>query len=106
VGAGIYHAATELEARSCAGEAVAVIEGANSADQAALFLATRDSSVQLIVRGPDLTAGMSSYLSDRIAAHPLITVRLHAEATALRGGDHLEAITVTDRLSGVSRRHD
>ncbi len=37
-GAGIYYAATELEARVCGNEPVAVIGGANSAGQAALYL--------------------------------------------------------------------
>jgi thioredoxin reductase (NADPH) len=105
-GAGIYHAATELEARSCAEEAVAVVGGANSAGQAALFLAARGSRVSLVVRGADLTAGMSAYLSDRITAHPLISVRTHAEVTALHGGEHLDGITITDRSSGTGRRAD
>ncbi|MEY2434535.1 MAG: thioredoxin reductase, partial [Acidimicrobiaceae bacterium] len=38
VGAGIFHAATELEARSCADGPVTVVGGGNGAGQAALFL--------------------------------------------------------------------
>ena len=56
-GAGIYYAATELEARGCAGSPVTVIGGANSAGQAALYLAGRGSEVSLVVRGPDIAAG-------------------------------------------------
>ena len=41
-GAGIYYAATELEARGCVGSPVAVIGGANSAGQAALYMAGRE----------------------------------------------------------------
>ncbi len=52
--AGIYYAATELEARSCSGSDVAVIGGANSAGQAALFMSTKAGLVHLIVRGDDL----------------------------------------------------
>ena len=55
-GAGIYYAATELEARGCAGSPVEVAGGANSAGQAALYLAGRGSAVSLVVRGPDLAA--------------------------------------------------
>jgi thioredoxin reductase (NADPH) len=93
-GAGIYYAATELEARACGPNSVAVVGGANSAGQAALYLAGRGSEVSLIVRGDELAAGMSSYLADRIVAHQSITVRTSAEVIALRGEEHLEAITI------------
>jgi thioredoxin reductase (NADPH) len=93
-GAGIYYAATELEARASGPNPVAVIGGANSAGQAALHLAGRGSAVILIVRCGDLAAGMSAYLADRIAVHPGITVRTSAAVTALHGEGHLEAITL------------
>ncbi|MGW3746058.1 FAD-dependent oxidoreductase [Streptomyces sp. NPDC005146] len=93
-GASIYYAATELEARACGPHPVAVVGGANSAGQASLYLAGRGATVTLVVRGGDLAAGMSSYLADRITAHPAITVRTSTEVTALHGGDRLEAITV------------
>ena len=94
IGAGIYYAATELEARSCGANPVAVVGGANSAGQAALYLAGGGSPVTLVVRGDDLAAGMSAYLVDRILAHPAITVRTSAQVTALDGDQHLERITV------------
>ncbi|MEV4343271.1 FAD-dependent oxidoreductase [Actinoplanes sp. NPDC049596] len=97
-GAGIYYAATEIEARACGSRPVAVVGGANSAGQAALYLAARGSHVTLVVRGSDLYAGMSSYLADRIVADPAITVRTGTEVTALHGESHLEAVT----LSGAS----
>jgi thioredoxin reductase (NADPH) len=102
-GAGIYYAATELEARACGANTVAVVGGANSAGQAALYLAGRGSHVTLVVRGPDLTAGMSAYLADRIVAHPRVTVRVGTEVTGLHGTDHLDAITVTDRAAGTGQ---
>jgi len=49
-GAGIYYAATELEARACGVEPVTVVGGANSAGQAALFLAAHGSAVTLAIR--------------------------------------------------------
>ena len=73
-GAGIYYAATELEARGCTGSPVTVVGGANSAGQAALYLAGRGSEVSLVVRGPDIAAEMSAYLVDRLLAHPRVTV--------------------------------
>jgi thioredoxin reductase (NADPH) len=93
-GAGIYYAATEIEARASGPNPVAVIGGANSAGQAALYLAGRGSPVTLVVRGGDLQAGMSSYLAERILADPNIVVRTGTQVTGLAGGNHLEAITL------------
>ncbi|MCO8273958.1 FAD-dependent oxidoreductase [Actinoplanes sp. TRM 88003] len=93
-GAGIYYAATDLEAQSVAGLPVAVIGGANSAGQAALQLSQYAESVTLLVRGPELGAAMSSYLVDRIRAEPAITVRTGTEVSALHGPDRLTAISV------------
>jgi thioredoxin reductase (NADPH) len=94
-GAGIFYAATELEARTCADEPVAVIGGANSAGQAALYLADRGSPVRLVLRGGDLAAGMSRYLVDRVLEHPQIEVHLGAQVTAVDGELQLESIDVT-----------
>jgi thioredoxin reductase (NADPH) len=102
-GAGIYYAATELEARGCAGSPVTVIGGANSAGQAALYLAGRGSEVSLVVRGASIEAEMSAYLVDRLLAHPKVTVRCRSEVTRLDGGDFLEEISVTDRGAGTTR---
>ena len=98
-GAGIYYAATDLEVRLVAPHPVAVVGGANSAGQAALYLAGARSPVNLIVRGADLRKDMSAYLADRISANPLITVRLGSEVSALHGEHHLTAITATDNAS-------
>ena len=98
-GAGIYYAATELEARGCMGSPVTVVGGANSAGQAALYLAGRGSEVSLIVRGPDIAAEMSAYLVDRLQAHPRVTVRCRSEVTRLDGGDFLEEVSITDRTA-------
>ncbi|MEV4351188.1 FAD-dependent oxidoreductase [Actinoplanes sp. NPDC049596] len=97
VGNGIYHAATDLEAQGVAGEPVAVVGGANSAGQASLHLARYASHVTLIVRGPDLSAKMSSYLVERILADPRITVLANTEILAVRGDEHLDALTLTGR---------
>jgi thioredoxin reductase (NADPH) len=101
-GAGIYYAATELEARGCMGNPVTVVGGANSAGQAALYLAGRGSEVSLVVRGPDIAAEMSAYLVDRLLAHPRVTVHHRSEVTRLDGGDFLEEVSITDRSSETS----
>jgi thioredoxin reductase (NADPH) len=101
VGAGIYYAATDLEAKAISGWPVTVVGGANSAGQAALYLARHAGGVTIAVRGPDLAAGMSAYLVDRIRADPRITIRTATEVTALHGGGRLEEVTLSDRGSGV-----
>jgi len=104
-GVGIYYAATEMEARACASQRVSVVGGANSAGQAALFLANAGSQVDLVVRGPELAAGMSQYLVDRVQAHPSIAVHPATQVTALHGGDTLDAVTLTSS-AGVSVERD
>ncbi|HTT87960.1 MAG TPA: FAD-dependent oxidoreductase [Acidimicrobiales bacterium] len=101
-GTSIHYAATELEARSCEGAEVAVIGGANSAGQAAIFLAGKGSLVRLICRGDDLSKKMSRYLVDRVESHPRIEVHLSSEVVALNGAKHLESITVANPADGTS----
>ncbi|WP_433383667.1 FAD-dependent oxidoreductase [Actinoplanes sp. CA-142083] len=95
VGSGIYYAATDLEAQAVAGLPVTVVGGANSAGQAAIYLARRARKVTLVVRGPDLYAKMSSYLVERILADPGIEVRTSTQVTALHGSTRLDEITLT-----------
>jgi thioredoxin reductase (NADPH) len=102
-GAGIYYAATELEARGCTGRPVTVIGGANSAGQAALYLAGRGSEVSLVLRGPDIAAEMSAYLVDRLLVHPRVRVRCRSEVTRLDGGDFLTEVSITDRTTDTTR---
>ena len=102
-GAGIYYAATELEARGCTGSPVTVVGGANSAGQAALYLAGRGSEVSLVVRGPDIATEMSAYLVDRLLVHPRVTVRCRSEVTRLDGGDFLEEVSITDRTADATQ---
>ncbi|MFF2127371.1 FAD-dependent oxidoreductase [Streptomyces olivochromogenes] len=100
-GAGIYYAATELEVRSCVGRSVAVLGGANSAGQAALFLAGKSIAVNIILRRDDIGARMSSYLVRRLLADPRVTVYTSSEVTALEGEDSLEAIRIRNSTTGV-----
>lgn len=87
---------TEVEAQACAGDRVVAVGGANSAGQAAVFLASRGSRVDLVVRGRDLGARMSRYLVDQVEAHPAIDVHLGAEVRGLHGDSSLEAVTIGD----------
>jgi thioredoxin reductase (NADPH) len=100
-GAGIFFSATEIEAQGCHGEPVVVIGGANSAAQAALFLAAHASTVALVVRGESLSAEMSEYLVDRVQEHPGIAIHLATEVTALRGEDRLAGVQLTHHAGGA-----
>jgi thioredoxin reductase (NADPH) len=103
-GAGIYYAATDIEARYCRGAQAVVIGGGNSAGQAAMYLSRSARCVHLIVRGASLAASMSSYLSSRLDADPAITIDYGAEVVALHGGEHLEGVTIRDAATGET--HD
>jgi thioredoxin reductase (NADPH) len=92
--AGVYYAATELEARRCAGAPVVVVGGGNSAGQAAMFLAEKGSPVCVVVRRP-LAATMSKYLEDRIQSHPHVQVHVGTTVSALHGQTTLQRVTVT-----------
>jgi thioredoxin reductase (NADPH) len=104
-GAGIYYAATELEARACRTQPVTVVGGANSAGQAALFLASRGCQVTLAVRGSDVAATMSSYLLARLRAHHRVAIRVNTEVTGLSGGSSLQRITLTNNSTGDIAEH-
>lgn len=93
-GAGIYYAATEMEAKMCGGEEVIVVGAGNSAGQAVVNLARHARRVHLVVRGPDLGASMSRYLVDRIEAMDNVTIHLNTNVTALGGNGHLASVQV------------
>ncbi|MEL7446148.1 MAG: FAD-dependent oxidoreductase [Pseudomonadota bacterium] len=93
-GAGIYYAATEMEARFCQNTEVVVIGGGNSAGQAAMYLSRTASHVHLLVRSGSLAASMSSYLSSRLEADPRVTIHYNTSMTELHGEEALEAVTL------------
>jgi thioredoxin reductase (NADPH) len=101
-GAGIYYAATELEARDCGDRPVTVVGGANSAGQAALYLAGRGNEVTIAVRGADIRAGMSAYLVERLLAHPRVSVRTSTQVSRLDGETSLARITLTNTATNES----
>jgi thioredoxin reductase (NADPH) len=91
-GAGVYYGATPIEARLCAGQEVIVVGGANSAGQAAVFLASQTRHVHVLVRGGGLADTMSRYLIRRIEENPNVTLWTHSEIVALDGDDHLRTV--------------
>ncbi|MCW3028285.1 MAG: Thioredoxin-disulfide reductase [Solirubrobacterales bacterium] len=99
-GAGVYYAATDLEARACDGTSVLVIGGGNSAGQAAIYLAQHSCRVTLAIRRDDLTQTMSQYLIERIEADPRIDLLTGVEVERLAGGGHLEQVTLRHTATG------
>lgn len=93
-GAGVYYAATEIEARYVAGGSVIVVGGGNSAGQAAMYLSRFAAHVHLLVRGTSLAASMSDYLSDRLEADASVTIHFGTEIASLSGEGNLDRVTV------------
>lgn len=94
-GAGVYYAATEMEARFCRETEAVIVGGGNSAGQAAMYLSRAARHVHVLVRGSSLASTMSAYLRERLEADPRITIHYHASLSALEGGKALEAVRVT-----------
>jgi thioredoxin reductase (NADPH) len=104
-GAGVYYNATFMEAQLCEGDEVIVVGGANSAGQAAVFLAQTVRHVHLLVRSSSLSASMSRYLIRRIEETPTIQVRTRTEIVAFEGTEHLERVQWRDGTGAITS-HD
>jgi thioredoxin reductase (NADPH) len=100
-GRGVFYGSAMTEAPACVGSDIYIVGGANSAGQAAVFLARHARRVTMLVRGGDLGTSMSHYLVRQIAEIPNIDVRLGTEVIGLDGGDHLEEITLCDSATGT-----
>ena len=104
-GAGVYYAATPMEAQLCVAEDVAVVGGGNSAGQAAVFLAATARHVHMLVRGPGLGETMSRYLSRRIEENPAISLRTHTQIVGIEGDGKLERLRWKDERTGAVETH-
>ncbi|HUC57634.1 MAG TPA: FAD-dependent oxidoreductase [Streptosporangiaceae bacterium] len=101
-GAGVYYGSALTEAVSCAGNDIYIVGGANSAGQAAVYLAKTARSVTILVRGPSLRKSMSHYLVEQVEAIPNIKVRTCTEVVAAQGTNHLEGLTLRDSETGAT----
>ncbi|MGX4694114.1 FAD-dependent oxidoreductase [Streptomyces sp. JNUCC 63] len=105
-GCGVFYGSALTEAPSCQGQDVYIVGGANSAGQAAMYLARCAKSVTLLVRGPSLAASMSYYLVQQIEEAPNISVRTGTVVEAAHGSGHLERLTLRDTANGRSELVD
>ncbi|WP_405855188.1 FAD-dependent oxidoreductase [Streptomyces sp. NBC_01515] len=105
-GCGVYYGSALTEAASCQGHDVYIVGGANSAGQAAMYLAKGAKSVTLLVRGGSLAASMSYYLIQQINEAENISVRTGTVVDAAHGSDHLEQLTLRDTESGTTELVD
>ena len=103
-GAGVYYGAGASEASLCVGHHVVVVGGGNSGAQATLHFSQYAPSTTLVIRGDSLKSTVSAYLVDRISAAKNVEVLTETEVTALEGENMLEAVVVTNRKTGASRR--
>ncbi len=105
-GRGVFYGSALTEATSCTDHDIFIVGGANSAGQAAVYLAKTAKSVTMLVRGSSLEKSMSHYLVQQVAAMPNISVRTRTEITAADGTKHLERLTLCDSKTGVTETVD
>ena len=105
-GAGVFYGGPASEAPGMAGREVYVLGGANSAGQAALYLARYARRVTLVVRAQSLGAGMSAYLVRQVEATPNLQVRLRTEIVGGGGDGWLDHLVLRDRMDGSEETVD
>jgi thioredoxin reductase (NADPH) len=105
-GCGVFYGSALTEAPSCSDQDVYIVGGANSAGQAAMYLARGCRSVTLLVRGESLAASMSHYLIQQIEATPNIVVRTRTVVEAAHGTGRLEKLALRDVDSGADELVD
>jgi thioredoxin reductase (NADPH) len=106
VGMGVNYGAAMTAAREMEGLDVFVVGGGNSAGQAAIHLSRFARSVTILIRRPDLTATMSSYLIGEVEFNPRITVEGCREVVDGGGDGRLEWIEIEDTSTGERSRRE
>jgi thioredoxin reductase (NADPH) len=91
-GAGVYYGAAMTEARSCEGQHVVIIGGANSAGQAAVYFSGYAGQVTMLVRADSLVKSMSHYLIEQLSMLPNVEIRTRTQAIGAEGDGRLERI--------------
>jgi thioredoxin reductase (NADPH) len=102
-GTGVFYTPLAAQDQVRPGEPVVIVGGGNSAGQAATWLADHGHPVTVVIRGEDLTASMSQYLTDRIARHPAITIMSRCVVREVEGDRRLEHVTIEDLTTSTRR---
>jgi thioredoxin reductase (NADPH) len=105
-GRGVYYGSALTEAANCIDHDVFIVGGANSAGQAAAYLAKRARSVTLLVRGTSLQDTMSHYLVQQLDQIKNLAVRTCTEVVEAHGEKHLEQLTLRDNAGGTAETVD
>jgi len=105
-GAGVFYAATPIEANLCNQQQVVVVGGGNSAGQAAVFLSTLARRVILLLRGDDLYKNMSAYLARRLENTDNITILKNTQIIRMMGEQNLQALQVKNSKTGETQTID
>ncbi|NUS44650.1 MAG: FAD-dependent oxidoreductase [Mycobacteriaceae bacterium] len=103
-GRGVFYGSTLSEMPGCKEQDVFVVGGANSAGQAAVFLAGTARSVTMLVRADSLVKSMSQYLIEQIEQIDNITVRTGTEVVSAHGDAHLDSLVLRDSESGIEEK--
>jgi len=98
---GVYYGAAITEALSCRGDDIYIVGGANSAGQAAIYLANYARSVTILLRGESLATKMSKYLVDRLKIAENIKVKAYTEVVEVSGTEKLETLTLANLKTGT-----
>jgi thioredoxin reductase (NADPH) len=99
-GAGVFYGGPVSEAQAIAGKDAYIVGGANSAGQAALYLARYARRVTLVVRAQSLGAAMSHYLIHELEATPNVEIRLGTAVVGGGGDGRLEHLTLRKGAGG------
>jgi len=102
-GVSVFYAATPVEARACIGGPVVIVGGGNSAGQAALYLARHAARVYLLIRGGDISQGMSRYLADQLQRDPGVEILHRTEIRELVADGELRGVVAGDSQTGERR---
>jgi len=104
-GAGVYYGSSMTEAQACKNKEVYIVGGGNSAGQSAIYLSKFAKNVYIVIRKPDLTSSMSSYLIDQINTVSNIQVVANTEITKVEGeNERLSCVELTDVSSDKKRK--
>ncbi|MEO0789365.1 MAG: FAD-dependent oxidoreductase [Bacteroidota bacterium] len=96
-GAGVYYGAAMTEANSCKNKQVYVVGGGNSAGQGAVYLAKFADKVTILIRKPDLSSSMSSYLIDQLNALDNVEILGRRQVESVQAEEErLQMLTIKD----------